>query len=167
MDIIFSSERMDFIRPSEEFVYEYMMLMNNPDVYGFLTDNENNFSLEDEAEWVRRHQDDYTFTFINRETGEFIGNGGFNEIESGSGEIGIVITPTCQNNHYGTEAIEALIQFGFEVLNLREITLIVYSHNERAIHCYSNVGFEEYHRVSNVRTVNGEEIDDIYMRLRR
>lgn len=167
MEIMFSSQRIDFIRPLESLAEEYMHLFNNPDVYCFITDNENNFTIEDEINWVRNHQDDYTFTLIDHNTGAFIGNGGFNNIDGASGEIAIVITPEYQNNHYGTEAMRAMINYGFEVINLEEITLIVYSNNLRAIHCYQNLGFEEYNQVLNVKRNEIEVVNDIYMRLRR
>lgn len=167
MEILFSSERIDFIRPIEDLAEEYMNLFNNPDVYQFITDNENNFSIEDEIKWVRNHQEDYIFTFINRSNGDFIGNGGFNSINEFSAEIAIVICPNYQNNHYGTEAMKAMIAYGFDVIGLEEITLVVYSNNSRAIHCYKTLGFEEYKQVLNVKFNNEEAINDIYMILRR
>lgn len=167
MEIIFTSERIDFIRPMEELVHEYVELINNPEVYHFITDNENNYSIEDEIIWVRNHQTDYTYTMIDRETGNFIGNISFNEINGNSGELGIVVSPEYQNRHYGMEALEAIIRYGFEVINLDEITLVVYSNNHRAIHCYNRLGFKEYRQVANVKVIGDEAINDIYMSLRR
>ena len=116
--------------------------------------------------WIERHQNDYTYTMIT-ENGEFIGNCNYNEIENGSGEIGIFISPRFQDIGLGTEAITELIRIGFNELNLEEIRLVVFSHNERAIRCYRRLGFEEYNRITAVTTRNNNPVDDIYMRLRR
>ena len=56
---------------------------------------------------------------------------------------------------------------GFEELNLNEIRLVVFSHNERAIRCYKKLGFTEYKRESDVARRKNQVIDDIYMVLRR
>ena len=116
--------------------------------------------------WIERHQNDYTYTMIT-ENGEFIGNCCYSEIENGSGEIGIFISPRFQDIGLGTEAITELIRIGFNELNLEEIRLVVFSHNERAIRCYRRLGFEEYNRITAVTTRNSNPVDDIYMRLRR
>lgn len=74
MEIIFQTERINFIRPQEELVYEYVKMINNPEIYQFITHNVNNFTIEDELNWVRSHQTDHVYTMINRENGNFIGN---------------------------------------------------------------------------------------------
>ncbi len=99
-----------------------------------------------EIEWVKEHQEDFTFSMVTKDTDEFIGNCGFNEIHDNGGVIGIFISPKFQNIGLGTEAITELIRFGFEDLNLEEIRLVVFSHNERAIRCYQKLGFREYKR---------------------
>ena len=110
--------------------------MNNPNINTFLQN-------EQEESLIDRHQKDYTFSMISRNTREFIGNCSINDIENNIGEIGIFISPTFQNQGLGTEAIAELIRIGFNELNLEEIRLIVFSHNERAIHVYENLGFRE------------------------
>jgi len=55
----------------------------------------------------------------------------------------------------------------FEDLDLEEICLVVFSHNERAIRCYNRLGFREYKRETDIARRNNQAIDDIYMRLRR
>ena len=142
--------------------------MNNPVIYDFIAnEHEEDYTLEQEIDWVNRHQEDNTFTMIDRNTREFIGNCGFNEIENNIGTIGIMIDPIFQNVGLGTEAITFLINYGFNMLNLDEIRLIVFSHNQRAIRCYRRLGFEEYQRIENVCQRDGNEIADIYMRLTR
>lgn len=141
--------------------------MNNPNINTFLQNEQEGSTREQTESWIDRHQQDYTFSMLSRDTREFIGNCSIRDIENNSGEIGIFISPTFQNQGLGTEAIAELIRIGFNELNLEEIRLIVFSHNERAIHVYENLGFREYNRITAVTTRNNEPVDDIYMVLRR
>ena len=84
-----------------------------------------------------------------------------------TGELGICITPKFQDKHYGSEAISRMIKYGFEELDLDEIILVVFSNNLRAVHCYKKAGFVEYKKVLNVTNIDGEDVDDIYMSLKR
>jgi RimJ/RimL family protein N-acetyltransferase len=45
------------------------------------------------------------------------------------------------NKGYGTEAMQLVLQHGFQTLNLNRIMLEVYTTNPRAIRCYEKVGF--------------------------
>lgn len=167
METVMETERIRFIRPNVQYVQDMIATLNNPDVSTFLSNTEFNLTEEDEIEWVSRHQEDYTFSMISKDTNEFIGNCGFNEINDNNGVIGIFLSPRFQNIGLGTEAITELIRFGFEDLNLDEIRLVVFSHNERAIRCYQRLGFREYKRDFDVARRSNQAIDDIYMRLRR
>ena len=80
---------------------------------------------------------------IEKATGEYIGNVEIMRINNGVGEIGITITPKQQNKHYGTEAMKAIMKYGYNKLNLDGFELNVYSTNPRAIRCYENVGFQK------------------------
>lgn len=141
--------------------------MNNPEINTYIQNEQEGTTIEQTESWITRHQEDYTFSMISNTTGEFIGNCSIHDIENNSGEIGILISPTFQNQGIGTEALAELIRIGFNELNLEEIRLIVFSHNERAIHVYENLGFREYNRITAVTTRNNEPIDDIYMVRRR
>ncbi|MDO7205773.1 GNAT family protein [Paraclostridium bifermentans] len=50
-------------------------------------------------------------------------------------------------NGYGKEALSLLLDFGFNLLNLNNIVLKVYSFNKQAIKCYSKIGFKEAGRL--------------------
>jgi RimJ/RimL family protein N-acetyltransferase len=67
------------------------------------------------------------------------------------------------NKGYGTEATKLIIDFGFNILNLRNIMLIVYSFNERAIRSYEKCGFKEIGRRRNSIIFGTKEYDEIYM----
>lgn len=167
MEIVMETERIRFIRPHVQFIQDMIEILNNPDVSTFLSNTAFNLTEEDEIEWVKEHQEDFTFSMVTKDTNEFIGNCGFNEIHDNGGVIGIFISPKFQNIGLGTEAITELIRFGFEDLDLEAIRLVVFSHNERAIRCYQKLGFREYKRDNDVARRKNQAIDDIYMILRR
>jgi len=63
---------------------------------------------------------------------------------NGSAGLGIMIgDPADTNQGYGSDALRALIRFGFGELRLERIWLDVYDFNARARHVYERVGFVE------------------------
>lgn len=84
------------------------------------------------------------FSMIESKSGEFIGNIEFMDIKDGFGELGIAITAKKQDMHYGTEAIQRMLAYGFAELGLKRVVLKVYPNNARAIHVYEKCGFVTY-----------------------
>lgn len=81
-------------------------------------------------------------------------------------KIGIVIGEKEYWDHgYGREALQLLLEYGFNLLNLHNIMLGVYSYNKRAIHCYAKLGFKEIGRRREVRIIGERKFDMIYMDL--
>ena len=68
---------------------------------------------------------------------------------------------------YGKEAIELILDFGFNYLNLHEIKLDVMAFNERAIKCYKKCGFKEYGRRHEAYYFGGNYHDVISMEILR
>lgn len=64
---------------------------------------------------------------------------------------------------YGLEATKLLLDYGFNLLNLNNIMLGVYSFNQRAINCYKKVGFKEIGRRRQARIIGGKKFDVILM----
>jgi RimJ/RimL family protein N-acetyltransferase len=108
---------------------------------------------------TKLEKDDIIFSMIEKETNEFIGNIEIMEINNNIGELGIAITQTKQNKHFGQEAIKRLIKFAFNELNLNGLELNVYNFNHRGIKCYEKVGF--------VIDGQGKTEEDIHMSFKR
>jgi len=64
---------------------------------------------------------------------------------------------------YGTEAIRLLLSYGFNILNLHSIMLVVHADNPKGLACYKKVGFKEFGRRRESRMKAGRYIDLIYM----
>lgn len=62
---------------------------------------------------------------------------------NGSGIVGIFITDRRYlGQGYGTDALNALVDFGFGELRLERIELEVFDFNERAVRSYQKAGFQ-------------------------
>ena len=106
------------------------------------------------------------FAIVNKETGEVIGNCGFPKMNSIDRclEVGIFIgDKNYWNGGYGKEALSLLCDFGFNVLNMHNISLRVFSFNKQAIRCYEKVGFKEVGRLRETKLFAGEKYDEIIM----
>jgi RimJ/RimL family protein N-acetyltransferase len=64
------------------------------------------------------------------------------DLRNGNASLGIAIgDPEDTGRGYGTDALIALVSFGFEQLRLERIALEVYDFNARARGVYERVGF--------------------------
>ncbi|HBV89633.1 MAG TPA: spermidine N1-acetyltransferase, partial [Pantoea sp.] len=57
-------------------------------------------------------------------------------------EFQIIIDPAHQGKGLATQAAKLAMDYGFSVLNLYKLYLIVDQENEKAIHIYTKLGFE-------------------------
>ena len=142
-EIVFNSERINFCRINEMFIDNYVTMINNPNVSRYISSNAMHVTYEEERDWIRSRIEEnaHVFTMVDRETNRFIGNIEIMNIHNGMAEIGICITEDMQNNHYGREAMVAITNYGYEVMNLETIYLNVFDFNTRAIRCYQNAGY--------------------------
>ena len=77
--------------------------------------------------------------------GKHIGNIGLKAIDwiSRNAEVQVYIGEAeFRGKGYGTEAIEAVVEFAFERLNLHRIYARVFSYNERAMKSFEQCGFQ-------------------------
>jgi len=169
MDVIFKSDRVDFVKVDFKYVDDYLVMVNDPIIQDYIFPEPIVFSYDDEVKWVRMKLDnnDLVYTVIDRDSDKFVGTVEFKDIHDGVSELGICITPSFQDKHYGTEILKRVIEYGFNDFGLDEIILKVFSHNARAIHCYKNVGFVEYNVVKNVKKSSGKDIDEICMKIKK
>lgn len=125
-----------------------------------------------EEEWIEKIKDRedtiHLSIIVPSEDGsdKLIGNCGLHKIhwKNRSAEIGIVIgEKEYQNKGYGTEAIELLLEYGFNTVNLNRIELTVYEYNKRAIKTYKKLGFIEEGRKRQFMWSKGAYHDGIIM----
>jgi RimJ/RimL family protein N-acetyltransferase len=127
-------------------------------------------SLEDEKEWIKKSSSSFQFAIVRLEDDTLLGNCGFNEINQvmQNAIVGLFIGDEDNRNQgYGQEALNLLLDYGFNYLNLNNIMLKVFSFNERAIQCYKKVGFKEIGRRRQSYYLKGQFYDEVYMDILR
>jgi len=81
-----------------------------------------------------------------------------------TGELGLFIgDPSCWGRGLGREAVTLLLDYAFSLLNLNSIMLGAFAFNERALACYSSVGFREIGRRRAARVIAGRTYDAVLM----
>lgn len=68
---------------------------------------------------------------------------------------------------YGTEAMNLILRYVFNEMNLRRVSLIVFEYNPRAIHSYEKAGFVEEGRIRGAMLREGKRWDFIWMGVTR
>jgi len=150
MKQIFESERLSFVEVSEALVPDYLAMVNdyehvNKFIGGAYGGSAHTYTEEDEIRWVREKLEEKApvFSIVEKSSGEFIGNIELMDVTGTEAELGIALTAAKQDQGFGTEAVTALLRYGFEELGLRRITLRTRLFNERAQHVYLICGFRE------------------------
>ena len=149
LNILISSENIDFVQVSEELIPDYIVMVNDMEhVERFIGELHEPFTPEQELSWVqkKRAEKAVVFSMIQRKSGDFIGNIELMDVSDAQGELGIAITAAKQEMGYGTEAIRRILEYGAEDLGLKRIILKAFSFNARAIHVYEKCGFHTYDR---------------------
>ena len=157
-EIVFESENIYYVKVNEKLIDDYLEMINDPEIASKISHNVRTYTHEGELKWINEklQSNALVFSMIDKKTGEYIGNIEIMHInENNVGEIGISITAKKQNQHYGTEAMKAIIKYGYEEIGLTGLELNVYKTNPRAIHCYEKVGF--------VKVGVGKTEEDIHM----
>lgn len=131
------------------------------------------YTLADEEKWFEKNSannDVYSFAVETLDKGRYIGGCGINSVDwkARVAEIGIFIgDKNFWGKGYGTDAMEVLIRFCFEQMNMNKVSLHVFSYNERARLCYEKCGFTMEGTLRQEIYANGQYHDDIVMGLLR
>ena len=115
-------------------------------VFRFLNLATVNITPEGERQALSLISQQHNYGILDSVEDKLIGICGFITLDqlNQSGECGIFIGEKGYwNRGYGSRALECLLYYGFEYLNLHNIMLQVYDFNERGIGCYKKCGFKE------------------------
>ncbi len=146
----------------------YVSWMNNFNCTDCIGSSYKIINLLSEKEYIEQtlKEQKYQFAIVKLDNDKLIGNCGFYELNniSRSSQIGIFIgDEENRDKGYGKEAINLLLDYGFNYLNLNNIMLKVFSFNNRAINVYKNVGFKEIGARRKSYFLNGKYYDEVYM----
>ena len=136
----------DYSKEDLEMAKNYV---NNPEVKQYLEPGiPYLYTLANEEKWyeaISANSDTYNFAIEDKKTGKYIGGCGVNEVDwkNSKAVVGIFIGDVAYHSKgYGTDAMQVIVRFIFEQMNINKIKLEVYSFNKRAIRCYEKVGFQ-------------------------
>lgn len=110
----------------------------------------------------------YVFDIVTINDDVHIGNVGLFDIDqlNGIAELGVAIgDKNYWSKGYGTEALQLLCDYGFNILNLKNIMLRYYEYNTRGGRCYEKVGFKYIGKRRNAKTIAGKSYNIVYMDL--
>ncbi len=149
----------------------FVRWINDPETRRFMVMRYPLSMTEEEKWWERflQRENDYIFA-IEAEDGNYIGNIGLHDIERENrrAELGIIIGDKAYwGQGYGTDAIQAMLGWGFGYLNLNRVSLRVYAYNQRAIRCYEKCGFQYEGAMRQARYVDGRYHDELMMGILR
>lgn len=164
---LLETDNINFIRVSADLVDEYLELVNDKSIQKWTLTSEKEYTKEKELAWIQNvlDNDEAVFSMLEKKTGKFIGNASLESVDEDKTEIAISIRNDMQGMGYGIEAIKGLIRYSKEVLNLKELIAVIFSNNERSLHCFKKLGFKEYKRNADVKKENGELVADVYLKL--
>jgi len=106
------------------------------------------------------------FAIVNLETDKLLGNCSIFRINQRNrkAEVGIFIgDKKYWNKGYGSEAFTLLLDYGFNILNLNNIMLEVFSFNKQAFHSYEKIGFKVIGHRREALQIAGKKYDEILM----
>ena len=153
MKQIFESDQISFVEVSESLVNDYLIMVNDDEhvgrfIRGHTRGASEPYTAEQEYEWVRKKLESkaVVFSMLEKKSGAFIGNIELMDPNTCDAELGIALTAAKQDMGYGTEAVSALVDYGFHALGLKRVFLRTNRDNARAIHVYEKCGFREYDR---------------------
>lgn len=122
-------------------------LLNDWEVVRWLTAVPFPYSQRDALTWIAQSNrrwvegDEYQFGVCDRETGALYGHAGLRLGDRGrAAELGYWFGQAHWGRGYATEAVAALVEFGFEVLHLHRIWASYLPENVRSLHVLSKAG---------------------------
>jgi RimJ/RimL family protein N-acetyltransferase len=157
-------------KPERSDVPALYRIKNDPGIAAMLVGFTTGYSTADLEAWVERHRtapDEALLVIADRED-RAIGHVGLYRIDHRvqSAEFAIVIGDrSAWGKGLGRACSRRVIEYGFDELNLRRITLEVLETNERAISLYHSLGFVDEGRLRQAYRQQGRWIDLLLMGL--
>ena len=129
--------------------------------------------MEDEHKWYDSfgpmNEKEYNFAIERTEDELYIGGCGFAKVDWKNSYVvvGIFLGLEYCGQGYGADAMQVLMRFAFEEMNVNKVQLDVFSNNERAICCYLKLGFMEEGRLRQTVFRRGKHHDTVVMGILR
>ncbi|MBM7578651.1 GNAT family N-acetyltransferase [Jeotgalibacillus terrae] len=155
---MFSTDRMTLRKVTEEDTEIYHSWRNNPEVMKNTSPSMDQYTKADTAAFIQMisgASDAKSYMIELKETSQPIGIISLIHIDYKNRHAECVIDLGEQKQWgkgFGREAMQLLLAYAFEELNLHKVYLRVFSFNERAVRLYKKLGFE----------IEGEQRDQLF-----
>lgn len=127
-------------------VERYTEWVNDLEIGQFVLFSSTVFDVSKERVALQQLMDNsIIFAIVEKDTNKVIGNCGLHLVNNvhRHAQFGIFIgEKTYWNQGIGGEATRLILDYGFNIMNLNNISLEVVDYNKRAIKCYEKVGFQ-------------------------
>lgn len=149
MKTLIETERLLIREYVPEDYYNLFLLNSNPDVMKFInlkfqvTVEGSKKAVENWINYYKANPGLGVWPTILKETNEFIGWTGLIKLENTDEiEVAYRYLPQFWGNRYATEAANALVKYGFQVLNLKRIAAVVNPDNIASAKVIKNLGMK-------------------------
>lgn len=144
------TERLDLVEITEEHKQSYFDIMSRDDVtiyYGMESLN----SIDEASKIIESFGKGFhskrsiRWGMILKETGEFIGSVGLNNLNivSKKAEVGYELHPSYWGKGLTTEAVKAVLQYSFDELDLYRMGAVTYPQNTASTNLLEKIGFQK------------------------
>ncbi len=153
----------------EDLTDRYLGWLNDRETVEFLESGRSPVSMDELEKFYTKitgAEDDVIFAIVDKSTGTHIGNikiGNINRVHRYA-DMGILIgEKEFWGKGYGSEAIDLVLEYAFNNLNLNKVILGIYADNTRAVKLYEKVGFNKEGTIRNLLFREGKYHDKILM----
>lgn len=148
---------------------QYTVWINDLAISRGIGNSSANYSLPIEKETIEKLAGSgHNYAIVREKDDKLLGNCSLFDIDQLNRKATLGIFIGDRENHnkgYGFESIRLMLSYGFKFLNLHNIMLNVFSHNENAIALYKKCGFREFGRRKECVILGGQFYDDLYMEI--
>ena len=153
---------------NSEDVERFTTWLNDMEMTQYLTISHHIYSMQKEKEYLDKKvtSDAKAFAIIDRESDRLLGACDLFDVDMlhGTAELGIFIgEKSFWGRGFGRDAVKLVLDFGFSVLNLRNIWLRTLSVNERGIKSFEHAGFKSIGVRRGAYTICGASYDWVFM----
>jgi len=146
----------------------FTVWLNDLEVTQYLTISPRLFSFAKEKDYIEKKvmSEEKAFAIVDKESDKWLGVCELFDVDlvHGTAELGIFIgEKSFWGRGYGRDAVKTILDFGFNVLNLRNIWLRTLAVNERAIKSFEYAGFKRVGVRRGAYTIGGAGYDWLFM----
>jgi [ribosomal protein S5]-alanine N-acetyltransferase len=160
-------------RPEPVDLEKLYIQKNDPEIAALLGGFTLGYATTDLRDWLEFHQkrnDEVIWAVVEQESKRCVGHVGIYQIDYRirDAEFAIMLGDrTIWGRGLGKACTQFAIDFGFRELNLNRIHLSVLATNERAIHLYQALGFQDEGRLRQAQFKTGHYVDVVLMSMLR